>query len=118
MALEFKLLALLFNARKRQQVFGEPRQTLGIVADDPQKPHVVIGIVQCPVHQSFGVSLDGGQRRTQLVRHVDHEVFSHALHLFQLGVLALKLGHGLLKVFGGIVQGLGELAEFTRIGVR
>src|SRR5690349_16004602 len=43
---KLEFLALLLDAREREQIFGEPRQPLGVVADDGEKAHVVIGIVE------------------------------------------------------------------------
>ena len=110
---EFEFLALLLHAREGQQILGEPRQPLCIVANDAEEAHVVVRIGQGAIDQRLGVPLDGGQRRAQFVRHVDHEIFADALQLFELGVLVLQLRHGLLQVFGGFVERLRELSELA-----
>ena len=44
-AVNLKLQALGVHFRKAQQVFGEPRQTSGMIEDDSEKAIAIIGIV-------------------------------------------------------------------------
>ena len=99
-------------------MFGKPRQPLRVVPDDRQEPHIVIGVVDGAVYQRLGIPLDGGQGRTQLVRNVDHEVLADAFDLLQLGMLALQLLHGVLQVFGGLIEGFDEVPELAAAGFR
>ena len=78
----------------------------------------MIGIGKRAIDQGLGISLDGRQRRAQLVRHVDHEILADALQFLELGMLVLQLGNGLLQVLGGLVERLLELAELAGIGLR
>ena len=61
-------------------------------------------IFERSVHKRFRVALDRGQRRAQLVRDVDDEIFSDALQLFELGVLALELLDRALQVLAGFLE--------------
>ena len=82
---EFQFEPPGFDARKLQQVLGEPRQARGVVANDFDEAAAVGGVVQRAAQQRFRKSLDGRQRRAKFVRHVGHEILAHALQPPQFG---------------------------------
>ena len=101
---KFEFLPPLFHPGKCQQILGEACQALCIVTNDTEEAHVVGRIGHGSVDQGLCVPLNGGQRRTQFMRHVNHEIFADTFEFFELGVLMLQLRDGLLQVSGGFVE--------------
>ena len=53
------------------------------------------------VEKRFGIALNGCERRSEFVRHVDDEILADALHAIEFGVFVLKLLHGALQLIAG-----------------
>jgi hypothetical protein len=113
---EFEFLLAELDTGKREQIGGETGEALGILADDIQKPEIVGGIVDGAVQQRFGVALDGGERRAQLVRDVDDEILADILQFFELGVLGFQAVEHELEFFTGFVELGGEQAQLAAGG--
>ena len=73
-------------------------------------------VLESAVHESLGVPLNRGERRTQLVGDVDDEILPDALELFELTVLAFQLLDGALEIFAGLLELRAEQSELARVG--
>ena len=72
----------------------------------------MFGIVDRPVEQGLGVSLNGRERRPQFMGHVDDEIFAHTFEFLQFGVLMLQLLEHPLELLARVVELLHQNAEF------
>ena len=78
-----RLLSRL-EARQAQQVAHEPLHAVRLPRDDLEEARGLLRLRRHVVLQRLDVALDRGQRRAQLVRHVGHEVASHAIGVAQV----------------------------------
>ena len=65
------------------------------------------------VDERFRIALNGGERRAQLVRDVDDEIFPDAFQLFEFGMLGLQLLHGTFQLGAGFVELAAQQSEFA-----
>ena len=61
---KFELLLAELDTRKRQQIGGETREPLGVLADDGQEFEIIVWIVDGAIEQRFGIALNRSERRT------------------------------------------------------
>ena len=81
---ELDALLAGIQPRQPQQVLDEPLHPRRMTMDDVEEFLSRVSIVRI-VKQRFGVSLDGCERRAQLVRNVGDEVAAHLVGFAQLG---------------------------------
>ena len=72
------------EARQPQQVLDQPLHALRLAMNDLQEPPARVRILRI-IQQRFGVTLDRGQRRAQLVRDVGDEVSADEVGFAQFG---------------------------------
>ena len=96
----------------------------GLVRDGVAVELAVLGIVRDTRRQTLGVALNEGDRRFQLVGHVDDEFAAHIVDalffadlLRQLVVGLLELTDGLFEVGAQAVERLAELLDFVRLAL-
>ncbi len=78
------LLARL-DSGQAQEVENQLVEPLGLLIDSLEEPGVDGLVVKGPVHEGFGIGLDGGEWRLELVGCVGDEVLPHPLEPAELG---------------------------------
>jgi len=81
--LQFQPVGIHF--RKLEQIVGEPRETPRVLEDNLEEADTICGSSMAPAEKRFRKTLNGGERRFELVGNVGNEIPADALELAQLG---------------------------------
>ena len=118
--LEEGLLRAELELGQTEQLHDQTVHVTGFVRDGVAVELAVLGVVRHAGGQALGVTLNEGDRRFQLVGHVDDELAAHIVDalffadlLRQLVVGLLELTDGLFEVGAQPVERLAKLLDFV-----
>jgi len=74
-----------FDAGEFEEIVGEAGETHGVIANDFEEAAIVFGIVESAGEESFGKTLDGGERRLEFVGDVGDKILADALEAAEFG---------------------------------